>query len=90
VVGLSETCNPEPFETLAMPTDQSVRLDDHQSVSPIEHTRSQHQTPASRGRQQLGFQFAFLLESQLLSQKQVLGYQRRSRPEYDRQEGNEV
>jgi hypothetical protein len=32
----------------------------------------------------------FLIESQLLSQKQVLGYQRRSRPEYDRQEGDEV
>ena len=60
---------PEPLETFAMPTDQGVRLDNHQSASPIEQTRPQHQTPASRVRQQLGFQFVFLIDGQLLSQK---------------------
>jgi hypothetical protein len=73
-----------------MPTDQGVWLHDHQSASSIEHTSPQHQTPASRVRQHLVSPFVFLVESQLLSQKQVLGYQRRSRPEYGRQEGDEV
>jgi hypothetical protein len=58
--------------------------------SPLEQTRPQCQTAASRVRLWLGFLFTFLIVGQLLSKTQVLGYQRRSRPEVDLQEGDEA
>jgi hypothetical protein len=73
-----------------MPTDPGVRLDNHPEGFSTRTDETTTRAPASRVRQWLGFQLVFLIEGQLLSQKQVLGYQRRSRPEYDRQEGDQV
>lgn len=82
--------SPEEPEALAMPADQSVRLDDHQSIFPVEHPRPDDESVASRVRQPLRLHFVFLIKGQLLSQKQVLGYQRGARPNHRFQEVAEV
>ena len=73
-----------------MPADQGVRLDDHESTLPITQSRPQHQRQAICIRQRLGFHFMLLVEGKLLSKKQVLSRQGRSRPKCRPHESGQI
>ena len=56
-----------------MPTDESLRLDDHQSILPIEQSRPKDERGAGRIRQSSWLGLAFFIEGQLFSEEQDLG-----------------
>ncbi len=69
---------PEETEALAVPTDQGLKPHNHQSNSPIEPAAEQHEGEARRIVSKSGLDLAFLIEGELLAQKQILGRERSS------------
>lgn len=67
---------PEQLKPPAMPPNQGLRLNDGQRLFPVQPTRPEHQCDPRRIGQSTGFHFTLLVESQLLTQKQILGNER--------------
>lgn len=72
---------PEQLEALAMPADQGLWLNDHQSIFPLEQPRPEHKAQPSSVGQRSRPGFVLSVERKLFSQKQVLGNQRGPEPE---------
>ena len=72
---------PEQTESLAMPTDQGVRLDHDEGVPPVEPSTQSGHDPARRVRGPMGFDPALLKQGELFSQEEVFGGQSAARPE---------
>jgi len=70
---------PEEAESLAVPTQERFRLDSHQRVAPSEPLTQSRHHPAGGSIGRSRPDLPLLEEGQLLSQKQVLGHQRRPR-----------
>ena len=70
---------PEEAESLAVPTQERVRLPIHQRVPPSEPLTQSRHHPAGGSVGPSRPDLPLLEEGQLLSQKQVLGHQRRPR-----------
>jgi len=64
---------PKQSESAAMPTDQSIRLDDCQSILPVEETGQSGKRKPNGVGGSLTFCFSFDIKAELLSQKQILG-----------------
>src|SRR5579864_2395891 len=58
---------PEQLETCAMPTNESLRLDDDQGTLPIEEPRPEYQRETGGVVQSSGLRLAFFIEGELFS-----------------------
>ena len=73
---------PKQSERIAMPADQRCRLNNEKSGFPVKEAgRPEDQRQASYIRQPSGLDPVFMVEGQLLAEKQILGNQRGSRVE---------
>ena len=66
-----------------MPADQRVWLDDHQQLTPVDTSRQRDQRDTGRIVRTVGFHLPFEVQRQFFAQKQVLGGEIRTRPQYE-------
>jgi hypothetical protein len=66
-----------------MPADQHLWRDDHQHLTPVDKSRQRNERDAGRIVRVAGFHLPLEVQRQLLAQKQVLGGEIRTRPQYE-------
>jgi len=72
-----------------MPSDESIRLHDHQDFAPIEEPREGDHRQSRRPWSVSRPGFAFLKEGKLLAEKQVLGDEGRATNEQQSEDGEQ-
>jgi hypothetical protein len=81
---------PEKLEAIAVPSNESFRPHDGQGVSPIKPPTEPHQRQAHGAVDPSRPDFAFLIETELFAQEEILGGQRSFGPKTKEQQAEQI